>query len=236
MPITFVLRDFHLLSLKRITILTKLLKNHKNVRIVCVNKPCESHGKIVTNQLHVNICSYASHDVEDVLKFEDYPYLMETNVRIKDNMKSTFPTVKLTIHIPSKDLEGVATYGRLKFMINNHFMYRTLKLSYHKELSNEKIDNIMKNENFIELLNKYGSMLKENCGKCPACTNRCDLISPKMNLKAGMDAETDMKSIPKPNYGKFYHKATVEEFRIIDEYEEKLVQCYVHNIHRLPDE
>ena len=48
--------------------------------------------------------------------------------------------------------------------------------------------------------------------------------------------EAHAGNVPKPYYEKFYHKSTVEEFKIIDDYENKLVQCYIHNIQRTPDE
>ena len=229
-PITFVLRDFHLLSIKRIALLTTTIKNHPNIRIVCVTDPCESHAKIITNHLHVSVCSHATHEVEEVMTFDDYPFKIESNVRIKDNMKATFPSIKITIHVPLKSLEGVGAVKQLKEMIKNHFMFRTLKLNFQKQLADEKVTNNLLKENFRESPNNYGSKLKENCAKCPACVNKCDLLSPTLIPDTPTETEEGTDKPTSSYYHKFYHKSTAQEFNLIDEYESKLVRNYINSV------
>ena len=124
--------------------------------------------------------TFATHEVEDVLEFDDYPFKIESNVRIKDNMKATFPSIKITAHVPLKSLEGVVSVGKLKEMIHNHFIFLTLKLNFQKHLTNENVENNLLKEDFKESPNNYGTTLKENCKKCPACVNKCDMLSPAL--------------------------------------------------------
>ena len=231
----FVIRDLYTLSIKQVTILTKVAERNEGMKILCVSFPHPGHIKVITNQLTIYLNSWLLFEVEDTWSFDELPnVIIESDTRFKDGIKTAFPSVKLMIHVPISKQNQMEYLNKLKDCIDAHFLYRRIVYRYQEDLVDKGTQDTYLLAGFQKAPLTGGTKPTKKCSKCVICRNKLPRPKHAPNQES-IDAITTApcESIMhdhRNKYTMFNDKRIANELNLIDNIEEELIKSQMETI------